>query len=348
MPEMLQEYVDSRGVAMRVDRAAGVIRGVKILGLQSRNGRAYLPDALVEAAPLYEHAKVNVNHPKGGPHTPRDYQDRLGVIRSVAVRPGEGLFGDLHFNPKHALAEQLIWDAEHSPENVGLSHNVEARTSRSGDQVVVEAILRVESVDLVADPATTRGLFESASAACGTAAPGCAGRLRTAEGGCATSRDGHSPAADSAAATVPDPLGELTLESLKQQRPDLVEAIGREAADELARLRAEVGRFEAADALRQKQLRARQLLNEFHLPDPDQADGWAKALVSPRFFQTLLESPNEEAMRQIVEERAALARGMAALGPAERCAEARPLSRDQLTLDLAGPRDAKAFVAAIT
>jgi len=328
MPEMLQEYVDSRGVTMRVDRAAGVIRGAKILGLRSRNGRTYLRDALAEAAPRYGHAKVNVNHPKSGPHAPRDYQDRLGVIRSVAVRLGEGLFGDLHFNPKHALAEQLLWDAEHCPENVGLSHNVEARTRRSGDQVVVESILRVESVDLVADPATTRGLFESAGGAKGDAA--------------------NSAATDSAAATAPDPIGELTLETLQQRRPDLAEAIGRETADELARLRAEVGRFEAAEALRQKQARARQMLEEFHLPDPDRAEGWAKVLVSPRFFQTLLESPDEEAMRKIVEDRAALARSMAAIAPVERRAEARPLSRDQLALDLAGPQDAKAFVAAIT
>jgi hypothetical protein len=333
MPEMLQEYVDSRGVAMRVDRAAGVIRGVKILGLQSRNGRTYLPDALVEAAPLYEHAKVNVNHPKSGPHAPRDYQDRLGVIRNVAVRPGEGLFGDLHFNPKHTLAEQLLWDAEHCPENVGLSHNVEARTGRSGDQVVVEAILRVESVDLVADPATTRGLFESDGEVKGAAADSSAA---------------DSAAPDFAAAPASDQIGKLTLEALKQQRPDLVEAIGRETAAELARLRAEVGRFEAVEALRKKQARARQLLKEFNLPDPDRAEGWTKALVSPRFFQALLEASTEEGMRQMVEERAGLARSVAALAPAERRTEARPLSRDQLALDLAGPQDAKAFVAAIT
>jgi len=337
MPEMLQEYVDSRGVAVRVDRAAGVIRGVKILGLQSRNGRTYRPDALVEAAPLYENAKVNVNHPKGGPHAPRDYQDRLGVLRNVASRPGEGLFGDLHFNPKHAMAEQLIWDAEHSPENVGLSHNVEARIGRSGDQVVVEAILRVESVDLVADPATTRGLFESAPGPCGTAAPGCAASL-----------DSPQAAGASTASPEADRIAELTLESLRQRRPDLVEAIGRETADEVARLREDVSRYEAVEAFRHKQARARQLLKEFHLPDPDRAQGWAKVLVSPRFFQTLLESPDEEAMRQIVEDRAALARSMAALAPPERFAEARPLSRDQLALDLAGPQDAKAFVAAIT
>jgi hypothetical protein len=167
MNELLQEFCDSRGVPMRVDRQAGVIRGVKILGLQSRNGRQYLPEALAKAVPLYEGAKVNVNHPKGSPLSPRDYQDRIGVIRGAVLKPGEGLFGDLHFNPKHVLAEQLAWDAEHAPENVGFSHNVQARTSRRDDCLLVEEITRVQSVDLVADPATTRGLYEQNQPAAG-------------------------------------------------------------------------------------------------------------------------------------------------------------------------------------
>ena len=53
-----------------------------------------------------------------------------------------------------------MWDAEHAPQNVGMSHNVLARTSRDGDETVVEAITKVQSIDLVADPATTAGLFE--------------------------------------------------------------------------------------------------------------------------------------------------------------------------------------------
>ncbi|MCI0493296.1 MAG: hypothetical protein L0Z07_10210, partial [Planctomycetes bacterium] len=134
MPEMLQEYVDSASVPLRVDRAVGIIRGVKLLGMRSRNGRRYRPDALRAAASLYEESKVNINHPKGHPLSPRDYQDRLGVIRDVRFRAGDGLFGDLHFNPKHALSEQLVWDAEHAPQNVGLSHNVLARTARSGNE----------------------------------------------------------------------------------------------------------------------------------------------------------------------------------------------------------------------
>jgi hypothetical protein len=150
MDQCLQEYVNSRGVDMRVDVSASVIRGVKLLGLASRNGRRYLPQALAQAAGLYEGAKVNVNHPKGNPLAARDYQDRLGAIRNVTVREGQGLFGDLHFNPKHALAEQLLWDATNAPENVGFSHNVEARTSQAGGRTMVEAILKVQSVELVA------------------------------------------------------------------------------------------------------------------------------------------------------------------------------------------------------
>lgn len=161
MSETLREYCDSRGAAMRVEAGAGVIQGVKILGMESRNGRTYAGEALQGAVGLYEGAKVNVNHPAGDPLGPRDYRDRLGVIRNVQYRDGEGLFGDLHFNPKHGLAEQLSWDAEHAPENVGFSHNVQARTARREGRVLVEEIVRVQSVDLVADPATTRGLFES-------------------------------------------------------------------------------------------------------------------------------------------------------------------------------------------
>jgi hypothetical protein len=159
--ELIVEYANSLGLRPQVNFDSGVISGVKILGPASRNGRQYRPAAMAAAAPLYEGVKVNVNHPKGGAAAPRDYQDRLGSLRNVRVCDG-GLFGDLHFNPHHPVAAQLAWDAQRAPENVGLSHNVQARTSRQEGQTVVEQILRVNSVDLVADPATTHGLFESA------------------------------------------------------------------------------------------------------------------------------------------------------------------------------------------
>ncbi len=155
------EYLGWGNAPMKVDAHNGVIYGVKVLGLVSRNGRRYSEQALRQALPLYEGAKVNINHPRDDAAVPRDYRDRLGFLRAVRYRDGEGLFADLHFNPKHDLAERLIWDAEHAPHNVGLSHNVLARVEHQDQIPVVTEIHRVLSVDLVADPATTSGLFEA-------------------------------------------------------------------------------------------------------------------------------------------------------------------------------------------
>ena len=176
--EHLVEYADSRGTQVKVDEQAGVIAGVKVLGLASKNGRVYRAEAIAEGAALYEGVKVNVNHPKRTVAGPRDYQDRLGCLRNIRATDA-GLFGDLHFNPHHAIAEQLAWDARFAPENVGLSHNVQARTSRQGDRTMVEQILSVHSVDLVADPATTHSLFEAAETPSPSASLSAASPLST-------------------------------------------------------------------------------------------------------------------------------------------------------------------------
>ncbi|HUT11859.1 MAG TPA: hypothetical protein VMY42_15265 [Thermoguttaceae bacterium] len=314
MIETLQEFVDSRGVRMRADRQSGVIRGVKILGINSRNGRTYLPEAISQAAGLYENAKVNVNHPKGNPSGPRDYQDRIGSIRDVRLRAGEGLFADFHFNPRHALAEQLVWDAEHAPENVGFSHNVQARTSRRGDQVVVEAITKVQSVDLVADPATTGGLFES---------------------------DPPGKGSDAA-------IAKPSLDDLKRDYPELVESIRRERDAELDELRAEVERLTAQEAARQKHLLVGRLLREFDLPDPETGDAQAESIVGRRFLESVLAAPDEETMRDLIEERARLVKSLGRTQPPRDAAGGRPLSRDRHLVDAAGRFDARAFVEAIT
>lgn len=145
--------------ALRVDREKEIIHGVKIIGVESRNGRRYRRAVLAAAVEQYEGAKVNVGHVKGKISTPREYADRLGVLRNVEARE-EGLFGDLHFNPKHAVADQLAWDAEHNPSAVGLSHAAFIRFRKEAHVEVAEEIKRVVSVDLVGDPATTAGLFE--------------------------------------------------------------------------------------------------------------------------------------------------------------------------------------------
>jgi hypothetical protein len=130
MTEILYETAHTATNDVRIDRDAGVIFGVKIIGCDSRNGRHYPNDTLRQAIPLYENSKVNLDHPDGDPRKSRSYHARFGMIRNVHLRENEGLYADFWFNPRHTIAEQLLWDAEHAPDNVGFSHNVEAVVKR--------------------------------------------------------------------------------------------------------------------------------------------------------------------------------------------------------------------------
>lgn len=146
----------------RVDRVRGIVSGVKIIGLRSRHGYDYTPEALRAAIPLYEGIKVNIDHPdRKSPGAARSYADRFGKLVNVRFVSGQGLVGDFHYNTQHALADQFAWDAENNPNACGFSHNAAGSVvNRNGTQVC-ESIDSVRSVDLVADPATTASLFES-------------------------------------------------------------------------------------------------------------------------------------------------------------------------------------------
>ncbi len=159
--DILQEYSDNRGVALRVDRQRGIIQGVKLLGTVSKKGREYPPAVIAKAAPMYEGMRVNIDHVDPGQR--RSLRDRIGIVKNVGIKE-DGLYGDFYFNPKHALAEQVAWDAENAPQNLGFSHDTRGVVRNLAGRAVVESIEKVLSVDLVANPATTDGLFEDDSA----------------------------------------------------------------------------------------------------------------------------------------------------------------------------------------
>ncbi|MEX2142486.1 MAG: hypothetical protein WD894_24750 [Pirellulales bacterium] len=348
MSQLLQEFCSSRGVALRIDRDAGLLRGVKLLGLASKNGREYPETTLARAASLYEGAKVNLNHPKGHPLAPRDYQDRLGTIRNVAARPGEGLFGDLQFNPKHALAEQLLWDAEHAPENVGFSHNVQARTGKRGDQTIVEEILAVQSVDLVADPATTRGLFESA--ALNDEAEVKRGDEETGRRGdsIANSSDNSSPlpVSESPSLPVSNSLPVSSSPGLPVlNSPPLAELSDQTA--EIQRLREEINQLQAAQAIAEKRAAIAALLVEHGLPPIDGRGTAAAAITSDSFLQSLFTAPDEAALRILIRERAALVEQARQWTRDAAINRPGPVSREQTLVESRRDDSIEAFLKAI-
>jgi hypothetical protein len=145
----------------RVDKAAGVIHDVRIIGTKSRNRRTYTHDALQAAAPRYEGVHVNVNHPKSSEMSEdRQFDDWAGVLENVRYRDG-ALYGDLRLRRESKWFSQVIEAAERFPQSFGLSHVADGDSRLIGGEEVVESIESVFSVDIVLNPAANRGLFES-------------------------------------------------------------------------------------------------------------------------------------------------------------------------------------------
>ena len=162
MPQTLTEITHS--MTPRVDREAGVIHGVKVLGKESKNGRTYSQRALKEAAKLYDRRDVNLNHPprdKAGSERP--VEAMFGWLESVEVRD-DGVYADLHYATSHPMAPAIVEIAQKNPMRLGLSHNAEGTVVKRDGKAVVESIESVRSVDLVQTPATVSGLFEATDA----------------------------------------------------------------------------------------------------------------------------------------------------------------------------------------
>jgi hypothetical protein len=135
-----------------------VVPGVKVLGIESKNGRKYPIEVMRKALEKYEGAIVNIDHPAGS--EPRSYEDRFGRLTNARME-ADGIYADLAYNPKHPLAEGFQWWVQNDPKAIGLSHNAQAKTKMNQEGVEeIEEIVKVDSVDLVAEPATTAGLME--------------------------------------------------------------------------------------------------------------------------------------------------------------------------------------------
>jgi len=141
-----------------VDRENHIVRGVKVLGFTSANGRIYDFAAVKEAIQKYEKAPVNKDHNMEEP----SFSDRLGWLENVILEK-DGLYADFHYNPHAEGIESFLWFAEHNGlGDVGFSHLVSGKYSVDPDGTErITRIDKVRSVDLVANPATTKTIFES-------------------------------------------------------------------------------------------------------------------------------------------------------------------------------------------
>lgn len=160
----LESYAPAGG---EVDRDSATIKRVKVLGFESTNGRRYSRESVKAAAHLYENAAVYCNHPidpnTGKPKSSRSrtVEDRLGKLVNVRME-NDGLYADLQLLKTHPMTERVLEAAERMPDAYGLSHaaDVDYSIGQSGVMEISE-ITAVRSVDLVCEPGTVSGLFES-------------------------------------------------------------------------------------------------------------------------------------------------------------------------------------------
>jgi len=138
---------------------SGILSGVCICGLESANGRTYPREVLARAAAKYEGANVYLDHSEA--RNGRGVREWFGKIRNPRPRADGRLEGDLHYETNNSFAREFESRVKNFPDSLGMSHVVQAQTSLRAGREIVEEIETVESVDLVASPATASGILES-------------------------------------------------------------------------------------------------------------------------------------------------------------------------------------------
>lgn len=189
----------------RITTDPPTIHDVAVLRAESRNGRRYALDALRDAVSRYDGVPVYIDHVQSA-DAPRSYRDQVGWLERPRL-DDDTIRADLRLNPHHPETPRILWDAQHHPQALGLSHDAVGRVTRTTDGVLVEHIESIRSVDLVTEPATVTSLFEAVM---------------------------PEPTPSSA----PDPLDalyqQLTLDDLSTKRPDLVDQLKQQVSQALA------------------------------------------------------------------------------------------------------------------
>src|SRR5262245_10508228 len=158
--ELITEAFASPLWEARFDRDAMIVRNAVLLGPSSLNHRDYPVSTMESAAHKFEGVKAFLNH-EMDVSKPRRVQDLIGQWKNVHVENGK-LRGNLHLID-NALTRGTILpiiESQHHLIRGSVVVSSKQRKAENGRQVI-EEILAVRSCDLVAEPGTTRGIYES-------------------------------------------------------------------------------------------------------------------------------------------------------------------------------------------
>lgn len=191
------------------DDDALIVRNVTLLGPISMNGHTYTEEAMREAAVLFEGIPQYIDHPaeEGGEFN-RSVRDLFSKAHNVRYIASENkVRGDMHLVDTPEMRKEIAPRMKHFKEKIGNSHVVFAQfgeKQEGSDMPVIAHITDALSVDLVTDPATTKGLFE--------------GIAKKKEDKKQKVEDKNKPGGE-------EDMKELTLEKIKKENPELFESM---------------------------------------------------------------------------------------------------------------------------
>jgi hypothetical protein len=135
----------------------GIVRRALLISPVSSNQRVYTADALRNAVAKYN-TVANLDH-----DWETSVANRFGYYDNATYDEATNrIYADLHFLKSHPFAAQFMEAVRRMPHVMGFSHVAQCEGETNPDGVyVISTIHDVLSVDIVADPATTGGIFES-------------------------------------------------------------------------------------------------------------------------------------------------------------------------------------------
>jgi len=278
-----------------------ILKNVVVLGPTSSSGRKYSVDTQQKALPLFEGIRAYVNHPKLNEMSePRDMRDLIGEHKNLRIVVNKTV-SDLYLIDNATVRDVVLPLAEQKPHLAGNSIVARGKIVKEKDgSFKVEEILAARSIDIVTEPATTNNLFIE-------------GKQFLLE-----EEDME--------------IKNLTMETLKRERPDLFEAINvaleaeladknkRESetkilSDKVTALEAKVTKletdvterdktiatYELEKAKAQKDALVNKLFGEAKIPDSVkliEKDG--VKTVNPRLLSLLEKCDKEEDMKELI------------------------------------------------
>jgi hypothetical protein len=249
------------------------IRNVVLLGAVSKNSRRYTDQCMRGAVHLYEGVQAYIDHP----NPDEEMQGRRSVrnlagkyIRARYLEGEKKLRADAVLLPNDE-GVRFFTIAKTMPEIAGCSHVAKGNWTMDDGVQVVEEITEVFSVDLVARPATTAGVFENQ-----------------------TNQE-----------TQDMDYSKITIEELRRLRPDITDTLVKEGAasrdeelgqlaDKNEELKKANDEFKAKEAVAAKAAKVDKKLADSKLP---------KEAITDTFRASLMKAEDDKAIDDMITDR---------------------------------------------